>query len=103
METQSNDVIVTFRLSLKKVIDDILTYIPNTKEYALVRHDLNSVKGSVNYRAPEVVSNLAHKVHDILGRYLPLNREDDTQNPQWLKNIRGRWNTFGTEIKGIDR
>ena len=40
METQSNDVIVTFRLSLKKVIDDILTYIPNTKEYALVRHDL---------------------------------------------------------------
>ncbi len=95
METQPDKVIVDFRQSLKQVIDDILTYIPNTKEHTLVRHDLNNVKGSVSYTAPEMLGNLTHKVHDLLGRYLPLNGVDDTQNHQLLINIRDRWNTFG--------
>ena len=99
METQPDKVIVNLRLSLKQVIDDILTYIPNTKEHALVCHDLKNVKGSINYAAPEVLANSAYKVHELLERYFPLNTEDDTQNPQWIKNIRDHWNTFGEKIR----
>jgi len=99
METQPDKVIVNFRLSLKQVIDDILTYIPNTGEYTLLRHDLNNVKGSINYTAPERLADLAYKAYGLLVRYLPLNTEDDTQNPQWIKNIRDRWNTYEEKKK----
>ena len=85
METQPDEVIENFRLSLKHVIEDIVSHLPDTDEYRLVRGDLNDVKGSIYYTAPEVLTNSANKVHNILKKYLPLNTEDDTKNPKWLK------------------
>ena len=99
METQPYEVIANYRLSLKHVIDNIVSHLPDTDEYRLVQGDLNDIKGSIYYKAPEVLTNSAYKVHDILKKYLPLNTEDDTKNPQWLKNIRDGWNIFREEIR----
>lgn len=85
------------RTALKKLIDDIQKEIPDTDANKMFIALLNTERRGIPYKSPEILSNVVHKIFDILIVYAPL--EDDAKNPQWKKNIGDIWNAFGQYLK----
>ena len=84
-----------YRIFLKNLIVDITEEIPNTHQQAILT--FNSTKESLWYQAPELLDNTLHSIYSNLQKYIPLNN-DDSNNPQWVKNIKKIWGTALHEI-----
>jgi len=84
-----------YRIFLKNLIDNIIKQTPDEHNSL---SELEGTRVSLFYQAPEILDNTFLTILNILRIYFPLN-DDDTKNPQWLKNIRTIWITACNEKK----
>ena len=85
-----------FREFLKKLIDDITNEIPDDEQEKT--NDLESIKMTLFHRAPEILNNSFLEILSFLRRNIVL-YEDDSKNPQYIKNISTIWAKACNEIK----
>jgi len=86
-----------YRTYLNNLIINIRKEVPNNQEHILLRSELNNTLESLWYQAPEILDNTVIDVLHILTKYVPF-YEDESKNPQWIKNIRTLWTVTVQEL-----
>ena len=87
-----------YRVVINKLIEDIIVEIPTDNQHKSVLIELKNAKQTLAYTAPEILDNCILKILNILRLHIPWN-DEESKNPQWIKNIRGYWTRI---IKQID-
>ena len=85
-----------FRNFLNNLIEKIAKEIPEDEELKL--NELVSIKETLFHRAPEILKNSFLEILSFLRRNFVL-YEDDSKNPQYIKNIRTIWKNACDEMK----
>ena len=80
------------------LMTDILDQIPKDDKYKNIRYEIECLKSSVSFAAPEIVNNYVYKLHEVLKQNIPITPD----SPAWVMQIKTIWDTWNENQKKKD-